>query len=69
MKFEINNAQKLNFEQKRFDGSVHAYVTDSNNIIDKDCNYYISPGDMVMLFNYWIHIRKEKITDGFIKPW
>lgn len=64
LEFEVNNQQKLVFEQDHFNGHVHVCTVKPNG--DETYGVYISAGDMVMLFNYYIHAKKNHIIDNFI---
>lgn len=55
--FDINNGQKIALEQAKHDGGV--VVTKTCGKVVSDATFTISPGDMVMLLNYYRQ-QKEK---------
>ena len=53
--FDINNQRTLSMTQSQHDGKIK--VTTGTEA-KTDSEYYISPGDMVMLLNYY-RVQKE----------
>ncbi len=55
--FNVNNGEKLELSQSEHDGTV--YINKFNKV---------SPGDMVMLINYYRYVKRENIQCDFINP-
>lgn len=60
MEFEINNQRKIQLEQAESDGAVTVTVWDAerNGIREVEDECKISPGDFVMMLN-WYRCQKE----------
>ena len=61
LNFAVNNGGVLTLEQKTFDGSV----TILSNIKTTE----ITPGDFVMLLNYYRYVKENDIQCDFINPY
>jgi hypothetical protein len=64
--FEVNNGGTLTFEQEQHDGHVDAIVWEAAHKDENGINvrgvrhgYEISPGDMVLLFDYYAQQREK----------
>lgn len=60
--FDINNGRKMQLIQRQHDGKTLIVIEDSkgNHESIDDCEAFISPGDFVMLINYY---RAQKRTE------
>lgn len=63
--FEVNNGCTLNLTQRMHNGSVLIWNSD-HDIPDEEA--YVSPGDFVMLLNYYRYIKRNDIRHDFINP-
>lgn len=66
MEFEVNNGRKIKLEQAEHDGAVFVTVweapdADGNRGCDDD--YTISPGDFVMMLNWYRHQKRTGNVD------
>ncbi len=66
IKFNINNGRAINLMQTKPDGVV-AVVTSNADLSAEDV-YNISPGDFVMLLNYYRYIKDNDVQCDFINP-
>lgn len=59
--FEVNNQRKMKLVQRQHDGATLLFIEDQHgdheSIPDKEA--FISPGDFVMLINYYRACRRE----------
>lgn len=62
MKIQINNKREIELVQEKYDGEVKVNYMDSKGKLE--CSYNISPGDMVMLLNYY-HYKKTRNEEIF----
>lgn len=60
--YEVNNGNKLELIQRGHDGTVLI----SDNSISKV--EFVPAGDMVMLINFYRHIKENDIQNDFINP-
>lgn len=56
MRFEVNNGRRIEVFQARDDGQVYVTTYDSKG--EKESSDIISPGDFVMMLN-WYRYQKE----------
>lgn len=63
--FSINNGRELDFTQYSYDGSVFVSAHDGLT-----CEYEIeiTPGDFIMLWNYYQYVKSNDIKCDFINP-
>lgn len=61
MEFDVNNGRKINLEQAEPDGSIHVTAWKAPDAEgNRDCDYElaISPGDFVMMLNWYQHQKR-----------
>lgn len=67
IEFEINNNRTMRLAQEKYYGPCT--VSMSNNTTGEvDHEEKISAGDMVMLLNYYRHVKSNNIQCDFINP-
>jgi hypothetical protein len=67
IEFEINNNRTMRIVQEKYDGTCT--VSMSNNTTGEvDHEEKISPDNMVMLMNYYRHVKSNHIQCAFINP-
>jgi len=67
--YNINNGGNLQLIQRGHDGKV--LILDSTRFDDCDRpieELIINPGEMVMLINYFRHVKEHDIQNDFINP-
>lgn len=64
---QINNNRTMQLAQEKYDGDItlSTYNNDSGEV---DHEEFISAGDMVMLINYYRHVKTNKIPCDFVNP-
>ena len=65
--FDINNNEKIELVQREHDGKVLISYSDKE-IENPDNLAFISPGDFVMLINYYRYIKRNDYQNDFINP-
>lgn len=65
--FNINNGNTLEITQREHDGKVLISYSDKD-IENPDSLAFISPGDFVMLINYYRYIKRNDYQNDFINP-
>ena len=66
MEFEVNNGQKIILEQAEPDGPVNVTTwgaPSSDGTKDCEDEYTITPGDFVMMLNWYRHQKRTGNTD------
>lgn len=63
--FEVNNGRALRITQRMHNGCV-LISNDDHDIPDEEA--FVSPGDFVMLLNFYRHIKHNDIQHDFINP-
>lgn len=63
--FEVNNGRTVNLTQRMHNGTVLLWTSDHDT---PDEESYISPGDFVMLLNYYRYVKRNNIQNDFINP-
>ncbi len=69
LQFLINNNGTMEMTQNKNDGNVtiHTFY-DSKSYTDTENDMNINAGDMIMLINYYSHIKNNDIQNDFINP-
>lgn len=65
IQIEVNNNRTMTFSQIEQYGDIYCQVGKNDNI---DTETIISAGNMVMLVNYYKHIKDNNIQCDFINP-
>lgn len=67
IEFEINNNRTMQIAQEKYDGecTISTYNSATSEV---DHEEHISAGDMVMLLNYYKHVKKNNIQCDFVNP-
>lgn len=69
--FNVNNGGKMKLIQREHDGicliSTENEKGENNNLLS-DKEAFISNGDMVMLLDYYIWVKRNDIQNDFINP-
>lgn len=60
MEFEVTNGRKIELFQKEPDGPVHVFTFSADGKPGRRCagTYTISPGDFVMLLNWYVYQKR-----------
>lgn len=66
--FNVNNGRLLRFYQDKPDGAVLVESGRERDGFHADYVEVITPGDAVMLFNLYRHIKENDIQNDFINP-
>lgn len=69
--FAVTNGNTLTITQRSHDGASLVSVIDAKGFPTADFweeNAVISPGDFVMLVNYWHYVKRYDIQNDFINP-
>ena len=68
--FDVNNQRKMKLVQRQHDGTTLIIVEDAkgNHESINDSEALISPGDFVMLINYFRYIKSHDYRHDFINP-
>lgn len=69
--FDVNNGGKMKLIQREHDGSCLISTEDEkglNNNLLSDNEAFISNGDIVMLLNYYVYVKRNDIQNDFINP-
>lgn len=64
---KVNNEELLNIEQKEVDGALKVKILNLKNYNRDFCD--IPSWDMVMLMNFYKHIKENDIQNDFINPY
>lgn len=65
LEIQVNNNRTMTLSQIEQDGDIYCQVGKNDDI---DTEIIISAGDMVMLVNYYKHIKDNNIQCDFINP-
>jgi hypothetical protein len=70
LSFNVNNGHTLSLTQRQHDGSTLIQVENEAGHTEyiADSEAFISPGDMVMLINYYRYIKRYNIQHDYINP-
>lgn len=66
MEFEVTNGRKIELEQAEHDGAVSVTIweaPDADGNCGCDYEYTISPGDFVMMLNWYHHQKRTGNVD------
>lgn len=68
--FDVNNQRTMKLVQRQHDGTTLIIVEDAsgNHESINDNEALISPGDFVMLINYFRYIKSHDYRHDFINP-
>ena len=66
--FEVNNGRTLELMQHEHDGVVSIHITDANGNTETipQNEKFITPGEMVMLINYFRNCKNGTETSDYI---
>ncbi|MNW61400.1 hypothetical protein D3C74_394540 [compost metagenome] len=67
IEFEINNNRTMQLAQQSYDGSI-TLSTFNKTTSETDHEEVITAGDMVMLINYYRHVKSNNIQCDFVNP-
>ncbi|KQY90976.1 hypothetical protein ASD24_24580 [Paenibacillus sp. Root52] len=68
IEFKINNKRTMGIVQHKYDETCKV-STYNNTTGEVDHEEEICPGDMVMLLNYYRHVKSNNIECEFINPY
>lgn len=69
LSFDINNGRTLKLIQRQHDGKVLIHVEDAAGNMEPipDNEAFITPGDAVMLINYFRNCKNGRETSDYIR--